>query len=216
MPIILDVPSSVESALASNKVIAGSALSSVERHSKDRAGYKREYQQALNAEANRNAADSVRVDNGRPRTDLDASIGIPITAETFMERLKVLKPDFFIFERSNAIKEKWGLYRKVDKDDPKRCYYPEGKEFICGFHDGLMPEFFLETKEEDRIMNIAGETVTYYGGCKEILRQGYRTILQRLVRSGMINLTAAETLFGPPSYDSAYWALLTGRRSSID
>jgi hypothetical protein len=211
MPIILDVPSSVESALASNKVIAGSALSSVERHSKDRAGYKREYQQALSNEANQNAADSIRVDNGRPRTELDASIGIPITAETFMRRLLQLNSSFW-FERANADKEKIGIYRLVEVSDT----FPEGKQFLMGFHDGVMPEFFLQENEDDRVMTIGGQTEVHYGGCKRILRQGYRTILQRLVRSGMINLTAAETLFGPPSYDSAYWALLTGRRSSID
>ena len=209
--IILDVPSSVESAKASNRVMAGSALSSVERHQKDRFGYKREYQQALSADANQKAADSVRVDNGRPRTELDASIGIPITADTFMRRLLQLNSSFW-FERANADKEKIGIYRLVDVNET----FPEGKQFLMGFHDGLMPEFFLQEKEDDRIMTIAGETVTYAGGCKRIIRQGYRSILQRLVRAGMINLAAAETLFGPPSYDSAHWALLTGKRSSID
>src|SRR5689334_4364111 len=105
MPIILDVPSSVESAKSLNRVMAGSPLSSDERHSKDKAGYKREYQQALSNEANQNAADSIRVDNGRPRTELDASIGIPITAETFMRRLLQLNSSFW-FERANADKEK--------------------------------------------------------------------------------------------------------------
>jgi hypothetical protein len=208
--IVLDVPKSVESALASNKVIAGSALSSTERHAKDKAGYKREYQQALNTDANQKAAESVRVDNGRPRTELDASIGIPITAETFMRRLLQLNSSFW-FERANADREKIGIYRLVEISET----FPEGKQFLMGFHDGIMPEFFLQEKEDDRVMTIGGQTEIHYGGCKKILRQGYRTILQRLVRAGMINLTAAETLFGQPSYDSAYWALLTGRRSSI-
>ena len=210
MPIILDVPSSVESARTSNKVVAGSPLSSVERHTKDRAGYKREYQQALNADANKKAADSVRVDNGRPRTELDASIGIPITAETFMRRLLQLNSSFW-FERANADKEKIGIYRLVETSET----FPEGKQFLMGFHDGIMPEFFLQEKDEDRVMNVGGQTEVHYGGCKRIIRQGYRTILQRLVRAGMINLTAAETLFGQPSYDSAYWALLVGKRSAI-
>lgn len=208
--IILDVPSSVESAKASKKVMAGSNLPPEIRAIKDREGYKKDYQNALSADANQKAADSVRVDNGRPRTEWDASIGIPITAETFMRRLLQLNSSFW-FERANADKEKIGIYRIVTPD----LNYPEGKAFLMGFHDGIMPEFFLEEKEEDRTMDVAGETVTYYGGCKRILRQGYRTILQRLVRAGMINLTAAESLFGPPSYDSAHWALLTGKRSSI-
>lgn len=210
MPIILDVPSSVESALITNQVRAGSPLTAQERHLKEKTGYKREYQKALATDANVKAADSVRVDNGRPRTELDASIGIPITAETFMRRLLQLNSSFW-FERANADKEKIGIYRLVEVSDT----FPEGKQFLMGFHDGIMPEFFLQEKEDDRVMTIGGETEVHYGGCKRILRQGYRTILQRLVRAGMINLTAAETLFGPPSYDSAYWALLTGRRSSI-
>ncbi len=209
--ITLDVPSSVESARASNKVMAGSPLPPEVRAIKDKAGYKQEYQTALAHDANKKAADSVRVDNGRPRTELDASIGIPITAATFMRRLLQLNSSFW-FERANADKEKIGIYRLCEPD----TNYPEGKVFICGFHDGIMPEFFLQETEEDRTMSIAGETVVYSGGCKRIIRQGYRTILQRLIRAGMINLSATEAIFGPPSYDSAHWALLTGKRSSID
>lgn len=210
MPIILDVPKSVESALIANQVRAGSPLTSTERHLREKTGYKREYQKALATDANAKAANSVRVDNGRPRTELDASIGIPITAETFMRRLLQLNSSFW-FERANADKEKIGIYRLVEVSET----FPEGKQFLMGFHDGIMPEFFLQEKEDDRVMTIGGETEVHYGGCKRIIRQGYRTILQRLVRAGMINLATAETLFGPPSYDSAYWALLTGRRSSI-
>lgn len=210
MPIILDVPSSVESARAKQQVRAGSPLPPEIRAITEREGYKKEYQNALVNDADTKAKESVRVDNGRPRTEWDASIGIPITAETFMRRLLQLNSSFW-FERANADHEKIGIYRLCDKTE----IFPEGKQFLMGFHDGIMPEFFLEEKEEDRTMTIGGETVTYTGGCKRILRQGYRTIIQRLVRAGMINLTAAETLFGPPSYDSAHWALLTGRRSVI-
>lgn len=208
--IILDVPNSVESALITNQVRAGSPLTAQERHLKEKTGYKRQYQKALAKDANEKAADSVRVDNGRPRDELDASIGIPITAETFMRRLLQLNSSFW-FERANADKEKIGIYRLVEVSET----FPEGKQFLMGFHDGIMPEFFLQEKEEDRVMTIAGETEVHYGGCKRIIRQGYRSILQRLIRAGYIGLSATETLFGPPSYDSAYWALLTGRRSTI-
>lgn len=211
MPILLDVPSSVESARIKNQVRAGSPLPPEIRAITEREGYKKDYQNALVNDADAKARDSVRVDNGRPRTEWDASIGIPITAETFMRRLLQLNSSFW-FERANADKEKIGIYRLVDKTET----FPEGKQFLMGFHDGIMPEFFLEEKEDDRVMTIAGETVTYSGGCKRILRQGYRTIIQRLVRARMINLAAAETLFGPPSYDSAHWALLTGKRAHID
>lgn len=209
--ITLDVPSSVDSALASNQVRAGSPLTAENRHEQERGGYKRQYQNELSADANKKAADSVRVDNGRARTEMDASIGIPIMAETFMRRLLLLNSSFW-FERANADKEKIGIYRICEPD----LNYPEGKVFICGFHDGLMPEFVLMSKEEDRSMNIGGETVVYAGGCKKVLKQGYRTIIQRLVRAKMINLVAAEALFGPPSYESAYWAVLTGKRESIN
>ena len=197
--------------MVTQKAVAGSSVTPVERFNKDKQGYKREYQKALSNDANEKAKASVRVDNGRPRTELDASIGIPITAETFMRRLLQLNSGFW-FERSNADKEKIGIYRLCEPD----VNYPEGKIFICGFHDGIMPEFFLQEKEEDRVMTIGGQTEVHYGGCKRIIRQGYRTILQRLVRAGMINLASAEAIFGPPSYDSAHWALLTGNRSSID
>lgn len=210
MPIILDVPSSVESAKASNRVMAGSPLPPEIRAIKERSGYKKDYQKALVGDVRKKASDAIALDNGRPRTEYDRSIGCPITAETFMRRLLQLSSSFW-FERANADKEKIGIYRLCEP-----CLnYPEGKEFICGFHDGIMPEFALLSKEDDRSMiNSDGETEVFTGECK-VLRQGYRSILQRLVRARIISLPQVETLFGPPSHDSAYWALLTGKRSSI-
>lgn len=211
MPIILDVPSSVESARTKQQVRAGSPLPPEIRAITEREGYKKDYQNALVNDVKKKAADAVALDNGRPRTEYERSIGMPITAETFMRRLLQLNSSFW-FERANADKEKIGIYRICEPD----LNYPEGKVFICGFHDGIMPEFALLSKEDDRAMiNSDGETEVFTGECK-VLRQGYRSILQRLVRAKMINLTKAEALFGPPSHDSAYWAVLTGKRSSID
>jgi len=49
-----------------------------------------------------------------------------------------------------------------------------------------------------------------------ILRQGWRTVLARLIRERLISLPQVEVMFGEPSCQSAHWACLVGKRSSIE
>lgn len=199
MSLILDVPLSVELERSRAAVRSGSALSPQERFKLDRQGYKREYQHALYDDAVSKNTAAIAPDNGRSRTEHDACIGMPLHSDTFISRLTKLNPSLW-FERANADHEKMGVYLLV----PISIEYLEGKKFLFGFHIGIMPEFTLEkTPDED------GEGVG-------ILRQGWRTILMRLIRLRLISLEKAEVMFGQPSFESAYWAVLTGKRNSID
>lgn len=207
MSLILDIPSSVSSAAARNKVVAGSAVAPNSRHAADMFNIKRDYQKALRSDSESKAAASVRPDAGRDRTDADAQIGMPLHSDTFIKRLIQLNPNLW-FEQANADPEKIGIYLLVPPD----AVYLEGKKFLFGFHKGVMPEFTLQEKNPD-YQTLDGETFT--GGCKRIIRQGYRTILMRLVRMKLICLPQVEVIFGPPSHDSAFWACLTGGRSTL-
>lgn len=199
MSLILDVPVSVELERSRAAVRSGSALTPQERFERDRAGYKREYQHALYEDATSKNTAAVALDNGRPRTEHDACIGMPLHSDTFIQRLTQLNPSLW-FERANADPEKMGVYLLV----PISLEYLEGKKFLFGFHIGIMPEYTLENSPDEH-----GEGVG-------ILRQGYRTILTRLIRMRLISLEKAELMFGQPSQESAYWACLTGKRSSIE
>lgn len=190
MPLILDVPASVERERQRNAV--RSRLSPEERYKFDRGGYKTDFQNALfdDSEAKKRAC--VAADNGRSRTDKDQCIGMPLHSDVFMRRLTQLNPSLW-FERANADHEKIGIYLQV----PISMDYLEGKKFLFGFHDGVMPEFTLQKDPGPDGDNVG------------ILRQGWRTILMRLVRMRMISLHEAEVIFGPPSHDSMYWKVLT-------
>lgn len=190
MPLILDIPASVERERQRQAV--RSHLSPEERYKFDRGGYKKEYQDALldDAEAKKRAA--VALDNGRSRTDKDQCIGMPLHSDVFIRRLTQLNSSLW-FERANADHAKIGIYLQV----PISMEYLEGKKFLFGFHEGVMPEFTLQKDPGQDGENVG------------ILRQGWRTILMRLVRMRVISLAQVEVIFGPPSHDSMYWKVLT-------
>ena len=199
MGLILDLPASLESAKTSNRVMAGSSLPPEIRAIVDREGYKKEYQAALLNDSQGKKKAATRADNGRSRTDAEQCIGMPIHSDLFMRRIIQLNSSLW-FEEANADHEKMGIYLLVPVD----MNYLEGKKFLFGFHKGIMPEFTLQRDPGED-----GEGVG-------ILRQGYRTLLMRLVRLRLISLAAVETLFGQPSNQSAYWAVLVGKRETID
>jgi len=197
MSLILDVPSSVEfdKAVAASK--SNSKLSPMARYLNDRWGYKRDHQRAIFADAEGKKQAAFASDNGRDRTNADAGIGMPLHSSIFIERLTKLNPSLW-FERANADKEKIGIYLQV----PISMIHPEGLQYLFAFHDGIMPEFVLLRKPGQD-----GEGVG-------ILRQGWRTILARLIRLRMVSLPSVEVMFGQPSCQSAHWAVLTGKRSA--
>ena len=196
MSLILDIPNSVEHDRAVNAV--RSTLSPDKRFSLDEFGYKRDFQHALfdDSEAKKKAA--VAPDNGRDRTDVDSGIGMPIHSSIFIHRLTQLNPNLW-FERSNADHDKIGIYLQV----PVSLDYIEGKKFLFGFHDGIMPEFVLLRKPDEDGENVG------------ILRQGWRTILARLIRLRLISLEKVEVMFGQPSCQSGYWAVLSGKHANL-
>ena len=198
MSLILDVPTSVEFDRAVAASRSNSKLSAMARYLNDRWGYKREHHRAVFADSEAKKKAAVAPDNGRDRTDADAGIGMPLHASVFIERLTKLNPSLW-FERANADKEKIGIYLQV----PISMIHPEGLQYLFAFHDGIMPEFVLLKKPDAN------------GEGTGILRQGWRTVLARLVRLRMISLPAVEVMFGQPSCQSAHWAVLTGKRSAV-
>lgn len=195
MSLILDIPQSVERERAVNAV--RSSLPADVRFTLDREGYKRDYQNALYSDSQAKKVHG-RFDGERDRTNQDAGIGMPIHSSVFIERLTKLNPSLW-FWRSNADPDKIGIYMRV----PETMIHPEGLQYLFAFHDGIMPEFVL--------LKNPGEDGENAG----ILRQGWRTILARLIRKRLIGMAEVEVMFGQPSCQSGHWAVLTGKRSSI-
>lgn len=196
MALILDLPASLERERQTQSV--RSRLSPEERYKFDKGGYKREFQHALFNDGEQKKKAAVAPDNGRDRTNRDAGIGMPLHSSVFIQRLTQLNPSLW-FERSNADPDKIGIYLKI----PISMIHPEGLQYLFAFHDGIMPEFvLLRDPGED------GENVG-------ILRQGWRTVLARLIRQRLIPISAVEVMFGQPSCESGHWAVLTGKRSTV-
>lgn len=192
---MLNLPASLERDRQSQAV--RSRLSPDARYEFERGQYQATHQQELVSDFDTKQQLSLAKDNGRDRTEQDAGIGMPLHSSVLIRRLTALNPSLW-FERSNYDQEKIGIYLLV----PISMEYLEGKRFLFGFHDGIMPEFVLLKKADEL-------------GHTGILRQGWRTILARLIRERLIGIGEVDIMFGQPSCDSAYWACLTGKRSSM-
>src|SRR5678815_741031 len=120
----LDAPASLQRERTVSAV--RSALSPEKRFLHDREGYKRDYQKALIADADKKAADSVRADAGQSRTSFEARKGILLNSSVITERLKQLNSSF-IFQRSIARPELMGVY--VQSKRPE--HQPEGLMYTC-------------------------------------------------------------------------------------
>lgn len=193
--LILDLPASLER----DRQVAAvrSRLAPDARYEFERGQYHAEHQSRLVSDFDQKQSWALATDNGRDRTEQDAGIGMPLHSSVLIRRLTSLNPSLW-FERSNYDAAKIGIYLLV----PISMTYLEGKRFLFGFHDGIMPEFVLLRKPDEL-------------GHTGILRQGWRTILARLIRERLIGIGETDIIFGQPSCQSAYWACLTGKRSEI-
>lgn len=169
------------------RVTAGlPSLSSEKRRDITEAGLRHIYQRALQAEY-RNNEDSALAKDGSivDTTDWEQVVGIPLTGARLITRLRKLNHNLY-FEQSKADPTKTGVY-----------ILNEGrhKEFMVGMETEWNPEFSLRVTDDQ-------------GKAKGLI-SGWRRVLSRLIRSRVINETAAFRLFGPPSRESENWARFT-------
>lgn len=134
-------------------------------------------------EAIANEKAAIAPDGDHPTTILQAQIGRPLAAHVVMDNLKRLNRNL-VFEVSH-VTGKIGIYWSdgMTKNYLGICMEPE-----------INPEFSVRVEKDGKFL-------------KEI--RGYRTVLQRLIRSGHITLSGVEKLFGMPSRSSKNWQVLT-------
>ena len=173
------------------RVTAGiPGLSPEKRRDISESSLKRIYQDALVAEYRGNNEKAIAKDGAiQDVTDIEQVTGIPLNGARLISRLKKLNPNLW-FEVSKADPSKSGVY--LLKNDLTGGME---KEFIAGFETHWNPEFALRVTDEQ-------------GNAKGIV-PGWRRMLMRLIRKGLINESAAFRLFGPPSRESENWARFT-------
>lgn len=172
------------------RVTAGiPSLSPEKRHEITESGLSRAYQRTLQADYFKNEQNALEDDNGADVTEWEQVVGIPLTGARIISRLKKLNSSLW-FEPSNADRSKTGIYHW--RPDLKGGME---KIFICGMETEINPEFTLRVVDEQ-------------GQAKGII-SGWRRVLMRLIRKGLITEPGAWSLFGPPSRDSENWARFT-------
>jgi hypothetical protein len=132
--------------------------------------------QAVALHESQNAV-TIAPDAGRDTTNpLEA--GRMMRCGEIQKRLRKLNPGFS-FELATADSSKTGIYISDGVSNPGTPY--SGRRFVCGMESGFSPEFSIRKTDGLRII---GEV------------RGWRTVLAMLIRSRLIEKTAAEDAFG--------------------
>lgn len=153
-------------------------------------GLMRAYQRSLQQDYRSNEEKATASDGAiEDVTDYEQVVGIPLVGARVIGRLRKLNSNLY-FERSNADPHKTGVY--ILRNDFKGG---QEKHFLCGMETDINPEFSVRVLGDD-------------GKPKGII-SGWRRVLMRLIRAGIITESGAHMLFGPPSRDSENWARFT-------
>lgn len=136
-------------------------------------------------------------------TDILSRIGKPMHENAFEAKLKVLNPSL-IFQWNEFNSTKKAMYRAT----------PKGPEYLFPYDSGLMPERSIMAVEEEMVPDAAvftpgfvierkefkpDGTNPYYRKVKKVWNEkqrGWRTVLIKLVKCGLLTPTQVETAFG--------------------
>ena len=172
-------------------------------------------QQSLQQEIWSNTV-TVEDDAGRDTSDLLAQMGKPLSSSEVQRRLKLCN-DRLIFERSIRFPELTGVYLEVTEKSPAGTWVKR-KVHLFGMESGIMPEFSVLHKTKKKVANpelLGTEKPTREIDWKEVKTfaaetRGWRTVVLRLLKAGLINRERVERHFGwTPSQDSSKWHLQT-------
>ena len=168
-------------------------------------------QQALEQEIRSNTI-TVEDDAGRDVSNVLAQMGRPLTSAEVQRRLNLCNPQI-IFERCIRYPELTGVY--IEKTQRTAAGgWEKVKKHLFGMESGIMPEFSVlhKTKKAVPKKEIFGKEKpsrdigwdyvdTFYAETR-----GWRTVLIRLLRAGLITEWHVEKHFGlMPSKESSKW-----------
>lgn len=159
---------------------------------------------------------TVEEDGDRDRTNLLAQLGRPLTSQQVIDRLKLCNSQL-VFERSIAYPNLYGIYVMTPVQEATGGWKVE-KIHFCGMEAGIMPEFTVVHKQKKRIANpdlLGNRTPIREVPWKEVdtysdETRGWRTVLIRLLKAGLIRREQVEKHFGwDPSHESELWHRFT-------
>ena len=194
-------PSSVARDERVNRATSGCpALSALERALRERSGYRTQFQQDCVNEQKKKDAAYIADDGGRRRTDPKQSAGRSMSGEDVKKRLQALNPSL-VFETSASYPDRWCV-RYWDTVEGERTLVT-----CCGMPKGMMPEFSIIYQIEEEFFNKDTGKMEYRYKIDERNPEsrGWRTVLLKCIKSGLIGQAAAEKAFGIPSQSSQLW-----------
>jgi hypothetical protein len=164
------------------------------------------------AKANDAARDiTTAPDAGRDTMNPEAQFGRKMHSSSIIRKLKKMNGSL-MFEVSKSDPTRMGVYAfngVSNMLDPNPKY--RGYAMVCGMESGESPEFSIrKAKKSKQLITDADGNVTGSDYVYEFVGEvrGWRTVLARLIRFGIIDLSAAEKEFkinqGP---DSKNWKM---------
>lgn len=176
------------------------ALSALQRAIADRKGYS--LQRSIDTVSDQMERDAhyIAPDGDRPRDVKEAGIGKPMAGLEVQRILKTLCPSI-LFEDS-PVKGRICL-NYVLRDE----VLGQIKHNICSMERGLMPEFSILNVKEEQMMNKETGGVQTLRKIDELNPEtrGWRTVLAKLIRAGIIGSGTIEKAFGTPTHTSKKW-----------
>jgi hypothetical protein len=117
-------------------------------------------------------------------TDKEQQMGRPLSRSELERRLLLCNKNF-IFETSIMDSSKAGVYLLT----------PTGKQFLCGYMNGVSPEFSIVVPEDKEIPDPdgTGEWQKVRGMKTEV--RGWRTVLAMLIKNRAITQVQADRVF---------------------
>lgn len=131
-------------------------------------------------------------DGNRPLNTLEAAMGKPLHSNDIIKRLRSLNPGLY-FEKSRAT-GRWGIYIH-DSASVGTPDAPFVRYLGMSIGDGINPEF------TPRLVNEKNELTS--------ISAGYRTVLARLIRMGLVSEPQVIRAFGHPTWSSEKWKTAT-------
>lgn len=129
-------------------------------------------------------------------------LGMPLSTEEMMRRLKLCNP-MFHFEVAIRDSAKMGIYVLENRDATLE------KRFICGMVNGIMPERSIRVPKEKKVPDANGEGYWQKINSIDYEIRGWRTVLVMLLHSKLITQPQIDRFWPASDGNSQNWQKYT-------
>jgi hypothetical protein len=148
----------------------------------------RHKQVSIAAQNETKRAEAVAPDGERDRTDQGACVGIPLQAETIIDRLTQLNPSLLF--KKHPILDRFLICIRDSSTET-------GERYVCSFEGGISPEFdVLLWHYEEQVKGFGKDATLETVKVPDTIVGGWASRLVKLINEKLITRAGAERLFG--------------------